>query len=191
MDEYIIWEKNSKILYREPNSVIFLENIKFPWSTLKRKMKISRLNKIIYKAECNDFLLSSFFKILEQNLKTKYNKKPTHKLIELKYLFKKFPKNIKLYTAIKNNDVIGGIVLFINNKTLHTQYIASNYTGRKYNVMDCIIYNIINEYVRIKKFLSLGISSENKGKKINKSLLNFKSKLRSQLVLNDTIEIKL
>ena len=51
-------------------------------------------------------------------------------------MFKKFPKNIKLYTAIKNNDVIGGIVLFINNKTLHTQYIASNYTGRKYNVMD-------------------------------------------------------
>jgi hypothetical protein len=191
LDEYTLFLNNGKIIYREPNSVIFLNELNFPWSTLKSKFQKSKQNNVIFSNNIHNDLLIDYYDLLSYNLLDRYKTKPTHSLSDLRYLSSKFPENIKLFTAKQKNQILGGILLFINSTSIHTQYFASNEVGRKLNVLDCLIYKIIKKYKNNKKYISLGISSEKNGKQINNGLLTYKSKLRSRLILNDTYEIKL
>ena len=52
--------------------------------------------------------VGAFWEILDTNLKNKYGVAPVHTLSELQLLQSRFPQNIKLYLAYKDDIALGG-----------------------------------------------------------------------------------
>ncbi len=124
--------------------------------------------------------LSDFYNLLEETLKSKYGRLPTHTFEEITKLKDLIGSNLILVTALCNSEVVGGLLIFIaNEKTAHVFYSA----GRKdikgiYPIESCIDFAI--RYLKSKgfKYLNYGISTENKGKRLNFELFRFKEKLK-------------
>ena len=49
-----------------------------------------------------------------------------HKSSEIQFLAEFFPENILCYGLYEKEDLRAGVVLFIHNKIVHTQYIAGD-----------------------------------------------------------------
>ena len=56
---------------------------------------------------------SSFWQILSENLMEKYGAHPVHTLQEIELLHSRFPQQIKLFTACRENEVLGGTVIYL------------------------------------------------------------------------------
>lgn len=68
-----------------------------------------------------------------------YQAHPVHTLQEMSRLKTSFPDNIKLYVAREESGkMLGGTVLYISRKVVHTQYISASEEGkRRMHSMPC------------------------------------------------------
>ena len=129
-----------------------------------------------------------FYEILIENLK-KHGTYPVHSFDELMELYKnKIPENIE-FCVIKNdgNDCLAGAMLFKFNKAnvIHTQYLAQDFKYNNVRPMTFLYYCIINHYKNLDfKYLTWGISTEDKGKVLNKGLIKYKESFNSYYSLN-------
>ncbi len=133
-----------------------------------------------------------FYNLLEESLKEKYKRKPTHSFKEIIKLKKLFPDKMFVITAYYENKVVGGILFFLaNKKTAHIFYS----TCRK-NIKGIYPLESILEYLikflknRNFKYLNYGISTENEGRKINLPLFKFKEKLKGFGVYREIWELE-
>ena len=131
-----------------------------------------------------------FWPILDENLKKRYNVKPVHSLNEMEYLHSKFPRNIKLFTAFQEEELLAGTVVYLTDRVLHTQYIASTHRGKKTGAVDSIINHLIQNE-QGERFLDFGTSCENEGRDLNESLIYYKEGFGGRGVCYDTYELKL
>lgn len=115
--------------------------------------------------------------ILIPNLKNRYLVNPVHTVEEIKKLHNLFPDKIKLFEVYQDNRLRAGVVLFIHDKTVHTQYIASD-IDRDDGSLDYLIDQVIKKYNSTKTF-SFGTSSESHGELLNSGLLYWKESFRS------------
>ena len=135
--------------------------------------------------------LESFWKILENNLKSKFEKKPVHSINEIKLLKSFFPANIKLYTASKNDKVLGGVLLFIMNRVIHVQYIAASQEGKENGVLDLLFDELINHiYAHIPVF-DFGQSTEKMGDYLNEQLIFQKESFGGRGIVYETYKYSL
>ena len=127
-DLYALFTQNAKLIRRDVSSIIDLqENIHY---TKGRKWSINKAKKnSIEVKRCERY--NDFMKMLQKVLKERHNLKPTHSLEEIKLLAARFPQNIKLFCAFRNEEMLAGTVIFENNFTVHTQYMSSNEKGRE------------------------------------------------------------
>lgn len=159
---------NAHIIGRNISSTIYQENkIKFIESR-KSGIRKALANNITVKMS-NDY--AAFWDILNTNLKNKYGVAPVHSLEEIQLLQSRFPKNIKLYLAYKGDQALGGTVLFLTKRVVHTQYISASIEGKELGVLDLMFDHIINhEYVNYPVF-DFGQSTEDMGHVLNESLI--------------------
>lgn len=151
---------NAQLTERNLSSAIDLRN-KLKWSR-DRKYGINRCkNNNIHVEESNDF--EAFWKVLEENLQKKYNAHPIHKLKEIELLKDRFPEQIKLFTATKNGQVLGGTVLYITPTVVHTQYISANEEGKQLRVIDGIFHHLLTEREWSASYFDFGTSNEEDG----------------------------
>lgn len=134
--------------------------------------------------------LKSFWMILSNNLQQKYAAKPVHSLFELKLLKNRFPENIKLFMAYNiDNMPIGGILLYITPKTLHTQYISASPEGKRNGALDLIFNHLLNTvYQDQEGYFDFGKSSEGNGKTLNEQLIFQKEGFGSRGICYDVYE---
>lgn len=159
---------NAHIIGRNISSTIYQENkIKFIESR-KSGIRKALANNITVKMS-NDY--AAFWDILNTNLKNKYGVAPVHSLEEIQLLQSRFPKNIKLYLAYKGDQALGGTVLFLTKRVVHTQYISASIEGKELGVLDLMFDHIINhEYINYPVF-DFGQSTEDMGHVLNESLI--------------------
>ncbi len=135
--------------------------------------------------------LDTFYKILQNNLKTRHGVKPTHTLDELKKIKADCPKEITLFGAYYNDMMVSGVVNFhINKKALLAFYIShdENYSDlRSVNLLFHFIFGwaIKNGY-DIYDFGIFTIDGEP-----NMGLGRFKENFGASGIFRDTIEIRL
>lgn len=135
--------------------------------------------------------LPDFWKVLDDNLKTTYNAKPVHTLQEMQGLISAFPNNIRLYVAKIEGKVIGGVVIYIFQRVIHTQYISATSEGKHLHAVDALIRTIMNDFQDKCEYFDFGTSNEDNGRVLNKTLIAQKEGFGARGVCYDWYEWQL
>ncbi len=141
-DRYALFRNDAKLIRRDVSSTIYLtEKITYQ-ERRRRAIKKAIKNELTFE-KSKDF--KSYWDILERTLEGRHNAKPVHSLEEIKNLAGLFPEHIKLFIAKKDNEVLGGTLVFENEKIVHTQYLANSLKGRDLGALDFVINKLISE----------------------------------------------
>ena len=114
--------------------------------------------------------LAPFWEILTLNLKKRYQLKPVHTLSEMELLRSRFPENIRLFVASREEEILAGTVLYITDKVVHSQYIAASAEGRKCHALDLLFTKVVDKALETHPFFDFGISTELDGDYLNEQL---------------------
>ncbi len=185
---YIFFLLNATLLERHLLTVVAVkENLKFATNRMegyKRALK----HKLAIKEEPNfDIFWET---ILVPNLKDKHQTVPVHSVNEIKYLHKRFPKNIKQFNVYNNEKIVAGATVFETQQVAHMQYISANNAKNKLGSLDFLFHFLITNRFKNKPYFDFGISNENKGRTVNEGLQYWKEGFGGRGVSQDFYEIE-
>ena len=170
-DRYSLFLNNAQLIRVEPSTIINLgKPLKMPKG---RKAQISRAKRegvvVVEMSDKDDYV--KFIDLENQVLAEHHDTKAVHTGDELALLNTRFPENVRLFGAIKNNELIAGTVVFEYKDVVHTQYMAANHLARQIGALDLVVSTVIEKYKHNKKWLDFGISTENGGRYLNEGLI--------------------
>lgn len=174
-DEYWLWMNNARLEVCNVSTTVNLRTPVVPMYRRKRSY-CNRLRRFGYTI-CKDAPIDEFWQILDSNLQRSHNVRPVHTLGEMHRLMAAFPDNIKCWTILSPDDeVLGGLLLYISPTVVHTQYISASEAGKQCHALDYLITSTIDHFRSQCRHLyfDFGISNEQKGRYLNESLINQK-----------------
>ena len=152
-------------------------NLKKPLKMTKgRKAQISRAKREgveIRKTEREEDY-REFIELENKVLSERHATHAVHTAEELYLLHSRFPDSIHLYGAFYQTKMIAGTVVFEYEDAIHTQYMASDETGRVIGALDYAVSEVIRDYQDRKTWLDFGISTEDHGTVLNEGLISQK-----------------
>lgn len=185
-DLYAFFRNNALLKRRDVASAMFLEN-RLQYNRLRNRSIRKAIQNGIIVTESENF--KDFWNILSVNLKEKYGKPPVHSLHEIELLRSFFPRNIRLYISLKEDEILSGVVVYETDTVAHLQYSASSELGKELSAEDPIIDYLMDYYSTRVKYLDFGISTEDNGKYLNTKLLSYKESFGCRTVVYDTYEV--
>ena len=188
-DIYAIFRANGAFYSSLISTTLPLDNSRLRFNENARRSMKSALNNGVIVEQSDDF--ETYWNVLSQMLKEQYNTSPVHSLEEIKLLQSRFPKNIKLYVAKHNEEVVAGSVIFFTHTVAHAQYIAASAEGRSVGALDGLFCHLITEVFAGKKFFDFGISTEQGGRYLNEGLAFQKEGFGARAVVYDTYKLKI
>lgn len=186
-DLYALFVNGARLFRRDVSSLIDLNGVvKY---TKGRKWTINKAKKAkIEVQETSDF--SGFWVLLNEVLQAKHGEKPVHSIAEIDYLRRCYPENIRLFTAIHDEKIIAGAVIYETEFVAHTQYLSNGDIGRELGALDLIIDYLIKDEYKNKKYFDFGISTEESGKFLNKGLISQKEGFGARAIVQDSYELE-
>lgn len=181
-DIYALFRNDAKLLKREVSSCIYMPEFKAPLNRKNGYNKAVKNNVILKKV--NDY--EGFISIVNKTLKAKYGLKAVHTPDELMMLQERFPENIKLFGAYKDNILLGGAVIFQNKLVAHAQYLHASNEGRKVRCLDFILITLLKDHYKNFTYFDFGHSTEEGGKYLNESLISLKEEFGGSALCYDT-----
>ena len=171
---------------RDVASVVVLGH-RLPFSTLRRRCVKKAERQGIRIAESDD--LASYWKLLENNLMTRFHAKPVHTVAEMTLLKNRFPEHIRLFVASKDDRLLGGTVLYLNGQTVKTQYISANDEGKQKGALDLLFDTLLNKFESEgMRYFDFGTSNRTDNDELNESLIFQKEGFGGRAVCYDTYE---
>ena len=166
-DLYALFCHDAELSKRGFSSAIYLpDRIKYG----------ERRRRAIKKAEraglqfVESFDYASFIDILSDVLLKRHHVVPVHTADELKLLASRFPDNIKLYLALKDERMLAGTIIYETPFVAHSQYLVNSEEGRDCGALDFVIDRLISERYSGFRYFDFGISTENGGRYLNEGL---------------------
>ena len=161
-------ECHARIVARDFATNIFLSD-EMQWERIRRR-GVARAQKAGVSVERSGSY-AAFWDILTKNLRTKYGVMPVHTLQEIELLHSRFPRNIQLYQAVKDGEVLGGVVLDVSHQVVHAQYSSATSDGKKLGVIDLLYDRSFSDF-RSYPYFDFGRSTENPdGSGLNEKLV--------------------
>ncbi|MBZ4034432.1 GNAT family N-acetyltransferase [Flavobacterium sp. 17A] len=185
--EFFLLKKGAVLEQKEMNLAINLSTtLKISKSKMKHFRRIENLDlDIIEEQDFEPF----WEKVLEPRLLDKFDVKPVHTKEEIKLLQSKFPKNIKQYSAYRNDEIIAGITIFETKNVIKSQYGATSKAGEEFRALDFLFINLIHKYKRKgKHFFDMGIVNSDT-EDYNSGLLKQKEELGCTVYNQDFYKI--
>lgn len=188
-DLYALFRYKATLSERSISSSILISN-KMDYSKIRKRGIKKAKDANLEIAESDD--ISTFWKILNSNLERKYNTKPVHSLDEISLLKKRFPNEIKLFSATdQNGELLAGCLLFDMESIAHIQYIAGTTKGKQCGAIDLLIDYIINVICSDKIYFDYGTSTEDHGLYLNEKLIYQKEGFGARGIVYDIYTIDL
>ncbi|MEW6696849.1 MAG: GNAT family N-acetyltransferase [Bacillota bacterium] len=158
-------------------------------STKRNILKAEKLGVVI--KESNDF--QTFWGILTNTLRQRHDTCPTHTVEEMLDLTQRYPSSIKLFAAFFQGVMVSGVVTFLlNSRVINCFYIANDSQYQHLRSLDLLFYKLISWGAENKyHYLDWGISTEKKGKIVNRGLFRFKEKFGGRGVLREAYSLDL
>ena len=113
----------------------------------------------------------AFWHVLTENLRLRYGLTPVHTIEEIELLRQRFLEHIRLFVAKEHGEVIGGTVLYVTERVVHSQYIAANARGREVHALDLLFDVVIRQSLKQYPYFDFGISTEEYGTYLNEQLI--------------------
>jgi len=117
--EYISFILQAKLIRRDAIAILELSNKIVPSRVRKRGIETGEKHQLKIVEETSFDLF--WEKLLIPNLYSKYNSKPIHTVEEITYLKSKFPKLIRQFNVYFENEIIGGVTIFVTKNVIHPQ----------------------------------------------------------------------
>lgn len=134
---------------------------------------------------------AGFWSVLSHNLHERYGLKPVHTIEEIELLHRRFPKNICLVVAKEGSEIVGGTVLYINDRVVHSQYIAASPRGKNIHALDLLFEIVIGQALEQHAYFDFGISTEEHGTYLNEQLIYQKEGFGGRGICYDWYEWRL
>lgn len=187
-DLYALFRNDAKLVRRDISSAIYLPN-RIGFSERRRRgVKKAKKNGIVI-CESNEY--SEYLSILSNILRKYHDAKPVHNVDEITLLANRFPENIKLFAAYRDNVMQAGVVAYVAPLVVHAQYIANSEDGRLCGALDAVVDYMIAKYADSKQYFDFGISTENEGLYLNEGLIQQKQEFGGRAVAYDFYELKI
>ena len=160
------------------------------WSQ-NRRLGVNRAKRNgLYVKESDDF--AAFWKILEDNLRERYNAAPVHSLAEITMLKTRFHDHIRLFMAYDScHCPQAGTLIYDSNGVAHSQYISSTSVGKESHAVDLLLSEVIHHYAPTQRYFDLGTSNEQGGTYLNESLIHQKEGFGARAIIYDAWAITL
>lgn len=185
-DLYFLFQNGGSLVRRDIASVRVLDRDPVLDSGRKDNIRKSKKGDIAFDYS-EDY--DAFYEILSEVL-LRHAARATHSLEELKLLSARFPDRIKLVGAFKDGKMLSGAVLFLFDRVVHTQYLASSVEGRQWGALDGLLAWVGKAYEATHTHLSFGTSTESEGRVLNQGLADQKDGHGGRGVVHDFYELK-
>lgn len=187
-DLYALFIHNAWLLRRDVSSTVIAGQR--PQLRRSRRRMLQHANREAFRVERSlDF--QRFMAIAEQSLTLRYQRKPVHSAAEMQFLAERFPDNIKLYTASRGDEMLGGVIMYESRNVAHGQYRNATPEGMRLGALDAIMDVLLNEIYRDKPYHDFGSSTLDDGRKLNTSLIQNKESYGGRAVVYDSYELDL
>ncbi len=173
-EEYALFANGAGLTAMGVSTVVDLKDpLKMPKG---RKAQISRAKRegVCIELKTDKESFEKFIALENEVLTARHNVHAVHTADELYLLYSRFPDNIALYAAMKDDKLIAGCVIFIYRSVVHVQYMAADEEARRIGALDLAVSNVMETYAPDYKWLDFGISTENGGKYLNEGLISQK-----------------
>lgn len=182
-DLYALFRNKAQLFRRDVSSVVDLQS-NFILSKKKRQFvkKVEQVDGLSIRASED---IVEFWEILTSLLEDRYHKSPAHTVEEITFLKQKFPEQIRFFGVYVCKQLIGGALIFKNEKTLHVQYIASNDLCREIGGLHALFAFLITKHFKNYRFFDFGISNEQNGWFLNEGLSAFKESFGARAIVHD------
>lgn len=159
-DRFSLFANGAHLVTVDVSTYVNLANpLKMPKG---RKAQISRARREGVRIEeltgSEDFI--RFIDLENEVLTERHDVRAVHTGGELKMLHDRFPENIHLFAALKDETLIAGTVIYEYEQVVHTQYMAANTEARTIGALDLTIATVIEKFKDQKTWLDFGISTE-------------------------------
>jgi hypothetical protein len=185
-DLYALFVNRAHLFRRDISAAILMAE-RLPLSK-GRKSEIKKGAHLTV-SQSDDF--DTFMEIESAVLQERHNKKPVHTAAELQSLARAFPNNIKLFAAHDNEEMLGGIVMYVDAVVAHAQYISATPKGKRTGAQDAILNYLVNDVYREIKYFDFGISTEDDGRYLNAGLQQNKESYGARAVAYDFYKLDL
>jgi len=171
---------------RDIASVVMLDR-RLPFSTLRRR-GVARARKAqIVEGESDDY--GGFWALLEANLQSRFHARPVHTLEEIRLLHDRFPDHIRLFVAASGGRMVGGTVLYIDGRTVKTQYISASEEGKHTGALDLLFSSLLERFAAEgMQYFDFGTSNLVENDDLNEPLIFQKEGFGGRAVCYDTYE---
>ena len=190
-DKFSLFANGAKLLKIDASTYL---NLLYPLKMTKgRKAQISRAKRegVFVRELTNQKDFDTFINIENELLQSRHNTHAVHSSNELKMLHDRFPENIHLYAALKDNKMIAGAVVYEYENVIHTQYMAANEEARIIGGLDLVVSTIIDTFHNKKRWLDFGISTEHGKIFLNEGLIAQKESFGGRTGVYETWELNL
>ncbi|WP_434782239.1 GNAT family N-acetyltransferase [Ferrovum myxofaciens] len=186
-DLYALFRSGAQLVRRDISSVIPLkEKLKYSDS---RKNTIRKAEKQRVVVQEGDFLTE--YHALLSSVLEKFESQPVHSLLELQLLKNRFPENIRVFCAFKDERLLGGAIMYDFGHVAHTQYLATSEEGKEIGALDYTLAYLLDGPFSSHKYFSFGISTEKNGMHLNEGLIFQKEGFGGRGVVHDFYEMRL
>lgn len=172
---YLLWHRGFRVKTREFSSCIELSG-KEHWRYFARKKNCNEVNSArrngltVERTDAVDRIHA----LIASNLKTRYQKAPTHSVEELLELKRRYPDRVDCWVARRGEEFLAAVVIFaVNTNTVHTFYITQDYQYAQLHPMPLLFHTMLSHYRDAGyQWFNFGISS--RGELIKWGILEFK-----------------
>ncbi|NQV23427.1 MAG: GNAT family N-acetyltransferase [Rhodopirellula sp.] len=187
-DLYWLFRKGFSLVRRDISTTIKINSSRH--LTKGRKWAMSRARQANLQITESSTLVAPVIEIATKNLEAKYGSKLTHSTEEMTLLADTFPSQIRTFGVHKENQLLGGSIVFVSGDVAHTQYIAFTDYGKDEFGFDALMLKWLNETFVNLQYLDFGISTEQEGQWLNTGLIEFKESFGGRATVCDTYELQ-
>jgi hypothetical protein len=127
--------------------------------------------------------LAEFWALLGTVLSARHGVEPVHSVAEICLLADRFPGGIRLFTAVKDGEIVAGTLVFQTPTVAHAQYIAAGDRGRELFALDAVFDHLLRD-VYPDVWFDFGISNERDGR-LNEGLMRNKEGYGARALVHD------
>src|SRR5438128_4774760 len=154
-DLYALFRQDAKLIRRDVSSTVVQAHRLNLTKGRKWSIKKAKSGGLDVRRS-DDF--ETFMEMERLRLDEKYGVSPTHSPAEMRLLANRFPEQIKLYAAYRQEAMLAGAIVYESPCVAHTQYLASTEEGRAAAALDAVLDMLLNVTYAATPYFDFGIS---------------------------------